>query len=144
MSEFLTTYPKTVKILKGLQDLIRKEEIELDHLSLIVKIKKDEIITALVSEGFRRVKLENRKPSQIGHGFAKKLAKPWEMHVRLLFYFGGQILPVIRVSMQSGIYFAIKILDDYSRLKRSVKSSLCLIWISITLPFLSRRNFTNS
>jgi hypothetical protein len=84
MSEFLTTYPKTVKILKGLQDLIRKEEIELDHLSLMVRIKKDEIITALVSEGFRRVKLENRKPSQIGHGFAKKLAKPWEMHVRLL------------------------------------------------------------
>ena len=84
MSEFLTTYPRTVKILKGLQDLIHKEEIELDHLSLMVKIRKDEIISALVSEGFRKVKLENRKPTQIGHGFAKKLAKPWEMHVRLL------------------------------------------------------------
>jgi hypothetical protein len=66
MSEFLTTYPKTVSILKGLQDFIRKEEIELDHLSLMVKIKKDEIINALVSEGFRRVNLENRKPTQIG------------------------------------------------------------------------------
>ncbi|HKX82532.1 MAG TPA: hypothetical protein VJL54_09785 [Nitrososphaera sp.] len=84
MSEFLTTYPKTIKIFKGLQGLIYREEIELDHLSLMVKTKKDEIISALVSEGFRRVKLENRKPTQIGHGFAKRLAKPWEMHVRLL------------------------------------------------------------
>lgn len=84
MSEFLTTYPKTVKALRGLQGFIRKEEIELDHLSLMVRIKKDEIISALVSEGFRKVKLENRKPTQIGSGFAKKLAKPWEMHVRLL------------------------------------------------------------
>ncbi len=84
MSEFLTSYPKTVNIVKGLQDLIRKEEIELDHLSLMVKIKRDEIINALVSEGFKRVKLENKKPTQIGHGFAKRLTKPWEMHVRLL------------------------------------------------------------
>lgn len=84
MSEFLTTYPKTVNILRGLQDFIHKEEIELDHLSLMVKIKRDEIINALTSEGFRRVKLENKKPAQIGSGFAKRLAKPWEMHVRLL------------------------------------------------------------
>ena len=67
-----------------MQDLIRKEEIELDHLSLMVKIKRDEIVNALVSEGFKRVKLENKKPTQIGHGFAKRLTKPWEMHVRLL------------------------------------------------------------
>lgn len=84
MSEFLTSYPKTFNIVKGFQDFIHKEEIELDHLSLMVKIKKDEIINALVSEGFRRVKLENKKPLQIGHGFAKRLTKPWEMHVRLL------------------------------------------------------------
>ena len=83
MSEFLTSYPKT-SIVKGLQDLIRKEEIELDHLCLMVKIKRDEIIKALMLEGFKSVKLENRKPTQIGHGFAKKLSKPWEMHVRLL------------------------------------------------------------
>lgn len=84
MSEFLTSYPKTVGIVKGLQDFIHREEVDLDHLSLMVKIKKDEIINALVSEGFKRVKLENKKPTQIGSGFAKKLAKPWEMHVRLL------------------------------------------------------------
>lgn len=84
MSEFLTSYPRTIKIVKGLQNFIRKEEIELDHLSLMVKIKKDEIVNALMLEGFKRVKLENRKPTQIGHGFSKKLAKPWEMHVRLL------------------------------------------------------------
>src|ERR671934_2002554 len=84
MSEFLTSYPRRIDVLKGLQDFIRHEEIELDHLSLMVKIKKDEIINTLVSEGFRRIKLENKKPSQIGSGFTKKLTKPWEMHVRLL------------------------------------------------------------
>jgi len=70
--------------MKGLQDFIRREEIDLDHLSLMVKIKKDEIINTLISEGFRKIKLENKKPTQIGSGFAKKLSKPWELHVRLL------------------------------------------------------------
>src|ERR671928_502436 len=84
MSEFLTSYPRRINVLKGLQDFIRREEIELDHLSLMVKIKKDEIINTLVSEGFRRVQFENKKRAQIGSGFTKKLSKPWEMHVRLL------------------------------------------------------------
>ncbi len=84
MSEFLTSYPRTISAIKGLQDFIRKEEIELNHLCLMVQIKRDEIITALISEGFKRVKLENRKPTQIGHGFSKKLITPWEIHVRLL------------------------------------------------------------
>ena len=69
MSKFLTMYPKTVNIVKGLQDFIRLEEVDLDHLFLMVKIKKDEIINALVLEGFKSVKLENKKPTQIGHGF---------------------------------------------------------------------------
>lgn len=84
MTEFLTTYPRRVNVLKGLQALIGREEVEFDHLSLMVKIKKDDIIKTLISEGFRRVKFENKKPTQIGSGFAKKLSKPWEMHVRLL------------------------------------------------------------
>jgi hypothetical protein len=112
MSEFLTSYPKTISIVKGLQDFIHKEEIELDHLSLMVKTKKDEIINALISEGFKRVKLENRKPTQIGHGFAKKLAKPWEMHVRLL-------------EMQQGlisIHAEVEISRRYIQHIRSVRS----------------------
>jgi hypothetical protein len=84
MSEFFTSYPRTVSVIKGLQDFIRKEEVELDHLCLMVRIKKDEIINALISEGFKCVKLENKKSTQIGHGFSKKLVKPWEIHVRLL------------------------------------------------------------
>ena len=84
MSEFLTRYPRRISVVKGLHDFIRHEEIQFDHLSLMVRIKKDEIIKTLISEGFRRVKLENRKPFQIGNGFAKKLGKPWELHVRLL------------------------------------------------------------
>lgn len=71
-------------MVKGLHDFIRHEEIQFDHLSLMVRIKKDEIIKTLISEGFSRVKWENKKPFQIGNGFAKKLSKPWEMHVRLL------------------------------------------------------------
>jgi len=84
MSDFLTSYPRRINIVKGLQDFIHKEEIELDHLSLMVKTKKDEIVNALILEGFKRIKLENKKPTQIGHGFSKKLTKPWELHVRLL------------------------------------------------------------
>src|ERR671923_2044615 len=84
MSEFLTSYPRRISGVKGLHDFIRHEEIELDHLSLMVRIKKDEIIKTLITEGFRRVKFENKKPMQIGSGFTKRLSKPWEMHVRLL------------------------------------------------------------
>jgi len=84
MSEFLTSYPRTISVIKDLQNFIHKEEIELNHLCLTVKIKRDEIINTLISEGFKRVKLENRKPTQIGHGFSKKLIRPWEIHVRLL------------------------------------------------------------
>ena len=66
MSEFLTAYPRRISVMKGLHDFIRNEEIQFDHLSLMVKIKKDEIIKTLISEGFRRVKLENKKPSPGG------------------------------------------------------------------------------
>ena len=66
------------------RNFILNEEIQFDHLSLMVKIKKDELINTLLLEGFKRVKFENRKPSQIGNGFAKMLFKPWEIHVRLL------------------------------------------------------------
>ena len=84
MSEFLTRYPKKMNFLKGLQEIIKSEDIQFDHLSLLVKIKKDEIIRTLILEGFSKVKFENKKPGQIGNGFSKKLKKPWEIHVRLL------------------------------------------------------------
>ena len=73
-----------MNVVKGLQDLIRHEEIELDQLYIAVRMKKDDIIRTLTSEGFKRVKLENKTTSQIGSGFAKSLSKPWEMHVRLV------------------------------------------------------------
>ena len=84
MSEFLTSYPRRMNVVKGLQDLIRHEEIELDQLYISVRMKKDDIIRTLMSEGFKKVKLENKMTSQIGAGFAKSLSKPWEMHVRLV------------------------------------------------------------
>ena len=73
-----------MNVVKGLQDLIRHEEIELDQLYIAVRMKKDDIIRTLTSEGFKKVKLENKMASQIGSGFAKSLSKPWEMHVRLV------------------------------------------------------------
>jgi hypothetical protein len=91
MSEFLTSYPRNFIIVKVLQDFIRNEEIELDHLSIMVRSKKDEIVRMLISEGFSAVRFENKKPSQIGTGFAKRLGKPWEMHVRLLEFQQGLI-----------------------------------------------------
>jgi hypothetical protein len=84
MPEFLTSYPRRMNVVKGLQDLIRHEEIELDQLYIAVRMKKDDIIRTLTSEGFKKVKLENKMTSQIGSGFAKSLSKPWEMHVRLV------------------------------------------------------------
>jgi hypothetical protein len=73
-----------MNVVKGLQDLIRHEEIQLDQLYIAVRMKKDDIIGTLTSEGFKKVKLENKMASQIGSGFAKSLSKPWEMHVRLV------------------------------------------------------------
>lgn len=73
-----------MNVMKGLQALIRHEEIELDQLYIAVKMKKDDIVRTLTSEGFKKVKLENKMTSQIGSGFAKSLSKPWEMHVRLI------------------------------------------------------------
>ena len=84
MSEFLTSYPRRINLLKGLSELIRHEEIQFDHLSLMVKIKKEDLIRTLFAEGFKKVKFENKKPTQIGSGFSKKLKYPWEMHLRLL------------------------------------------------------------
>ena len=84
MSEFLTSYPRRINLLKGLSELIHHEDIQFDHLSLMVKIKKEDLIKTLFAEGFKKVKFENKKPTQIGSGFSKKLKYPWEMHLRLL------------------------------------------------------------
>ena len=69
MAEFSTFYPRRMNLLQGIQNLIKREEVELDHLFLMVKIKKDEIVNTLVSEGFKMVKFEHKKPAQIGSGF---------------------------------------------------------------------------
>jgi hypothetical protein len=113
MSEFLTAYPRRINIVKGLQDFIHHEDILLDHLSLAVKVKrKEELIRALIAEGFRKVKLENRKPYQIGSGFSKRLKSPWELHLRLLNLQKGMI----------GIHAEVEISRKYIQHIRSVRS----------------------
>lgn len=111
MTEFSTLYPRRISLLKGIQNLIKREEVELDHLFLMVKIKKDEVIQTLVSEGFKMVKFEKKKPSQIGNGFSKKLTKPWEMHVRLLDFKQGLI----------GIHAEVEISRNYFQHLKSVR-----------------------
>ena len=60
-----------MNVVKGLQALIRHEEIELDQLYIAVKMKKDDIVRKHKSEGFKLDKLENKLYSQIGCVFAK-------------------------------------------------------------------------
>lgn len=111
MTEFSTLYPRRINLLQGIQNLIKREEIELDQLFLMVQIKKDEIVNTLASEGFKTVKFENKKPFQIGNGFSKKLTKPWEMHVRLLDFNQGLI----------GIHAEVEISRNYLQHIKSVR-----------------------
>ncbi len=111
MAEFSTFYPRRMNLLQGIQNLIKREEVELDHLFLMVKIKKDEIVNTLVSEGFKMVKFEHKKPAQIGSGFSKKLKKPWEMHVRLVDFNQGLI----------GIHAEVEISRNYFQHIKSVR-----------------------
>src|SRR5215475_2373336 len=113
MSEFLTSYPRRINIMKGLQDFIKNEDILSDHLSLAVKVKrKEQLVKALFEEGFKKVKLENKKPYQIGNGFCKKLKSPWELHLRLLNLNKGII----------GIHAEVEISRKYIQHIRSVRS----------------------
>jgi hypothetical protein len=73
MTEFFTQYPKRINLLQGIQNLIKREEVELDQLFLMVQIKKDEIIHTLASEGFKMVKFENKKTSPDRLWFLKKV-----------------------------------------------------------------------
>ena len=111
MNGFSTSYPRRINLLQGIQNLIKREEVELDQLFLMVKIKKDEIIKTLDLEGFKVVKFENKKPFQIGSGFSKKLSKPWEMHVRLLDFEQGLI----------GIHAEVEISRNYFQHIKSVR-----------------------
>src|SRR5215510_2945859 len=113
MSEFLTSYPRRINIMKGLQDFIKNEDILSDHLSLAVKVKrKEQLVKALFEEGFKKVKLENKKPYQIGNGFSKMLKSPWELHLRLLNLQKGMI----------GIHAEVEISRKYIQHIRSVRS----------------------
>lgn len=85
MSDYLTAYPKKVSLLRGIMDMLKKEDLEHDTLFIVVRSNTDDIINILKKEGFHRLKFcENRWPMQIGNGFTKIINKPWEMHVRLL------------------------------------------------------------
>jgi hypothetical protein len=111
MSEFSTLYPRRINLLQGISNLIKREEVELDHLFLMVKIRKDEIVNTLMSEGFKMEKFEHKKPSQIGSVFSKKLKRPWEMHVRLLDFNQGLI----------GIHAEVEISRNYFQHIKSVR-----------------------
>jgi len=85
VSDYSLLYPKTVGLMKGFMHFIKRDEIDKESLSLVVRNSAEEIIRILHSEGFHKLLFcENKKPFQIGNGFTKMLNRTWEMHVRLI------------------------------------------------------------
>ena len=85
VSDYSLLYPKTVGLVKGLVDLIKRDEVQRESLNLVVKKSAEDIIRILASEGFHKLKIcENKKPMQIGSGFTKMLDRTWEIHIRLI------------------------------------------------------------
>ncbi len=82
--EYKTRYPRTVSFLGNVREQIRADpKTGVAQLELVVRKNIDELFGIFASEGFKRVSLEHKRPGQIGHGLCLKLAKPWELHVRM-------------------------------------------------------------
>ena len=82
--QYITKYPKTVSLIDGAKEKIyvdKKSGVE--ELHVIVKENVEKIQKIFAQEGATKVKFEHKQPSQIGDGLSLKLAKPWEMHIRL-------------------------------------------------------------
>jgi len=85
VSDYSLLYPKTIGLMKGLVDLIKREDVRKESLILVVRKNTEDLIRILFSEGFHKLKFcENKKPMQIGSGFTKMLDRTWEMHIRLI------------------------------------------------------------
>ncbi len=83
--EYLTKYPRTVYLPNGVIEKIHADtKSGVEQLTIVVKKNLDDLLKIFFKEGFTKIKLEHRKPSQIGHGLSLKLKKPWELHVRLV------------------------------------------------------------
>lgn len=82
--EYRTRYPRTVSFLGSARGRIDADpKTGVAQLELVVGRSIDDLYRIFASEGFRRVSLEHRRPGQVGHGLCLKLAKPWELHVRM-------------------------------------------------------------
>lgn len=82
--EYQTRYPRTVSFFENSTDRVHTDpENGVTQLELVVKRGVDDLLKMFASEGFRRVKFEHKRPGQIGSGLCLKLAKPWELHVRM-------------------------------------------------------------
>ena len=82
--QYITKYPKTVSLIDGAKEKIyvdKKSGVEEFHV--LVKENVEKIQKIFAQEGATKVKFEHKQPSQIGDGLSLKLAKPWEMHIRL-------------------------------------------------------------
>ncbi len=77
-------YPRTVSFLNNIKNRIHADsETGVAQLELVVRKNIDDLLQMFAKEGFRRVKFEHKRPGQIGSGMCLKLAKPWELHVRM-------------------------------------------------------------
>jgi hypothetical protein len=92
VSDYSLLYPKTVGLMKGLVDLIKREDVREESLTLVVRKNTEDLVRILLSEGFHKLKFcENKKPMQIGSGFTKMLDRTWEMHIRLIYMKEGLV-----------------------------------------------------
>ena len=82
--QYVTKYPKTISLIDGIKQKIQVDKKSgVEELHLIVKENVEKIQKMFALEGATRVKFEHKQPFQIGDGLSLKLAKPWEMHIRL-------------------------------------------------------------
>ena len=103
--QYITKYPKTVSLIDGAKEKIyvdKKSGVE--ELHVIVKENVEKIQKIFAQEGATKVKFEHKQPSQIGDGLSLKLAKPWEMHIRLFNIKKGMIAIQAEVKYQEITY----------------------------------------
>lgn len=101
--EYQTTYPKTVSFLDGIRQGIGVDGNGVEQLYIVVRRSFEEMSRVFAQEGFTKVKLEHKRPEQIGSGLNLKLKKPWEMHVRMVDLKKGLI----------GIHAEVEVSRDY-------------------------------
>ncbi|CAI9831971.1 MAG: hypothetical protein MPI95_04035 [Nitrosopumilus sp.] len=101
--EYVTRYPRTVAIQGGRSEEVKAGAGGVEQLHIVVRRSFEDLARVFAAEGFTKVKLEHKRPGQIGSGLNLKLKKPWELHVRMVDLKKGLI----------GIHAEVEVSRDY-------------------------------